>query len=97
MKQENLSIPFINKKSLLANAPETVAKDDSEQVFDWDNAVVSSDLHDLREKLGRPRLANPKKSVTIRLDNSILQYFKATGKGWQTRMNSALLEWIASH
>jgi uncharacterized protein (DUF4415 family) len=24
----------------------------------------------------------------------VLQYFKASGSGWQTRMNEALLDWI---
>lgn len=46
---------------------------------------------------GRPRLANPKSAITIRYDQDILDYFKATGKGWQTRMNNALREWIATH
>ncbi|WP_439239806.1 MULTISPECIES: BrnA antitoxin family protein [unclassified Lonepinella] len=97
MKRENSLTSFMDKNVLLANAPDKVVKDDSEQQFDWDNAMMSSDLNELRKKIGRPYSVNPKKPVTIRLDDKILEYFKSTGKGWQTRMNSALLEWIASH
>jgi uncharacterized protein (DUF4415 family) len=39
---------------------------------------------------GRPPSANPKTSVTIRVDSDILSRFKAGGPGWQTRMNAAL-------
>ncbi len=34
--------------------------------------------------------------VTIRLSPEILNFFKSTGKGWQTRMNDTLLEYIQS-
>ncbi|OOS23918.1 hypothetical protein B0681_08120 [Moraxella porci DSM 25326] len=46
---------------------------------------------------GRPRLDNPKQATTIRLDADVLEYFKAGGKGWQTRLNLALREYIATH
>lgn len=39
---------------------------------------------------GRPPIENPKKPVTIRLDPDIIDHYKATGKGWQSRMNDAL-------
>jgi uncharacterized protein (DUF4415 family) len=39
---------------------------------------------------GRPKSANPKVAQTLRLDPDVLAYFKATGAGWQTRMNEAL-------
>ena len=38
------------------------------------------------KKGGRPRAADPRKQVTIRLPESILARWKATGSGWQTRM-----------
>lgn len=46
---------------------------------------------------GRPRLDNPKQAITIRLDADVIEYFKAGGKGWQTRLNLALREYIATH
>jgi uncharacterized protein (DUF4415 family) len=39
---------------------------------------------------GRPKAEQPKRSVTMRLDADVLDYFKATGPGWQTRINDLL-------
>lgn len=39
---------------------------------------------------GRPKSSNPKVSQTLRLDPEIVKHFKASGAGWQTRMNDAL-------
>ena len=38
----------------------------------------------------RPKAAITKTSVTLRLDPDVLETFRATGKGWQSRMNAAL-------
>jgi uncharacterized protein (DUF4415 family) len=51
----------------------------------------------LRPKRGRPRSANPKEHVNIRLDADVVRAFKSTGKGWQTRMNDALRDWLSTH
>lgn len=39
---------------------------------------------------GRPISENPKKQVTLRLDPDVLEAFRATGKGWQSRINAEL-------
>lgn len=39
---------------------------------------------------GRPCVENPKKQVTLRLDPDVLEKFRATGKGWQSRINAEL-------
>ena len=41
-------------------------------------------------KPGRPPSENPKKQVTLRLDPDVLEKFRATGKGWQSRINAEL-------
>jgi uncharacterized protein (DUF4415 family) len=41
-------------------------------------------------RLGRPPRADRKVSVTLRLDRDVVERFKATGAGWQTRINAAL-------
>lgn len=46
---------------------------------------------------GRPKSDNPKIATTVRLDADVLSAFKATGKGWQTRMNAALRDYVQSH
>lgn len=43
---------------------------------------------------GRPPLTKPKVSTTIRLSQDVIDHFKASGRGWQTRVNEALREWI---
>jgi uncharacterized protein (DUF4415 family) len=43
-----------------------------------------------RRGRGRPRLDHPKQRIQLRVDEEVLQRFKAGGPGWQTRMNSAL-------
>ena len=40
--------------------------------------------------VGRPKSANPKEALNIRLDADVLEHFRATGPGWQTRINAAL-------
>lgn len=46
---------------------------------------------------GRPKASAIKRHVNIRLDPDIVESFKATGPGWQTRMNDALRDWLSTH
>ena len=39
---------------------------------------------------GRPRLERPKEAVKLRLSGEVLDHFRATGRGWQTRINEIL-------
>jgi uncharacterized protein (DUF4415 family) len=39
---------------------------------------------------GRPPSPNPKQQVTLRLDPEVLEKFRASGKGWQSRINAEL-------
>ena len=41
-------------------------------------------------KGGRPRSANPRKLISIRLPESVIERWRATGPGWQTRMAGRL-------
>jgi uncharacterized protein (DUF4415 family) len=50
----------------------------------------------LARSRGRPA-GSDKTQIALRLDNSVLAAFKSTGKGWQTRMNDALKEWLEQH
>ena len=50
-----------------------------------------------KNKGGRPKSANPKVFTGIRLDPDIIERFKAEGKGWQTRINAVLREWVDTH
>ena len=48
----------------------------------------------LKPKRGRPALITPKEHINIRLDADVLDAFKSQGAGWQTRVNSALRDWL---
>lgn len=41
-------------------------------------------------RAGRKPDPNAKKLLTLRLDPDVIEHFRATGEGWQTRMNEAL-------
>lgn len=72
---------------------------------DQQNAIVSHSLSELRTKLakkraiiGRPKSVMPKKMpTTIRLSPEVMLAFKATGAGWQTRIDAALKDWLRTH
>ena len=46
-------------------------------------------------RVGRPVSETPKIKRSIRFSAEVISYFRATGKGWQTRMDHALKEWIS--
>ena len=46
---------------------------------------------------GRPVAEMVKERITIRLDADVLAALRATGKGWQTRVNDAMREWVRTH
>ena len=53
--------------------------------------VFPEAAEEIRRNLGgRPRAEKPKKPVSIRFDQDVIDHFKAGGEGWQSRMNDAL-------
>ncbi len=46
---------------------------------------------------GRPFGSGSKVQITLRLDTDLVAKFKASGDGWQTRINDALKSWVQSH
>ncbi len=49
-----------------------------------------------KRKAGRPR-GSSKVSTTIRFDADVVAKFRARGRGWQSRMNAALREWLQAN
>jgi uncharacterized protein (DUF4415 family) len=73
-----------------------------EKAIDWSKGVVTpgggvtatiAAIHRTRGPGKKPA----KEQVAIRLDPEVLGAFRAGGRGWQTRVNSALKEWLAAH
>lgn len=46
---------------------------------------------------GRPKADVTKERVTVRLSADVTAYFRAGGKGWQTRLDDVLREYVARH
>jgi len=46
---------------------------------------------------GRPKADTTKVFTAIRLDADLLDAFKSTGRGWQTRVNAALRQYLIEH
>jgi uncharacterized protein (DUF4415 family) len=53
----------------------------------------------LRHKVGLrgPQKSPTKERITIRLSRNVVQSFRATGEGWQTRVDVALQNWLKKH
>ena len=48
-------------------------------------------------RIGRPPAEVTKERITIRLSRDVVTQFRATGAGWQTRMDAALRQFIEEH
>ena len=46
---------------------------------------------------GRPKSENKKLLVSVRYSPEVVAYFKSTGEGWQSLMDSVLREYVARH
>lgn len=51
----------------------------------------------VKKPMGRPKAKDPKIYTGIRLDPEVRRAFEATGKGWQTRINNVLKDWLKTH
>lgn len=52
----------------------------------------TADLYDGNKLIrrGRPKSDAPKLATSLRLDPDVLDHYRATGPGWQSRINQAL-------
>ncbi len=65
-----------------------------------DEEIDTSDIPPLDDDFfayAELRLPEPKQSITIRLDADVVEWFKAQGKGYQTRMNAILRRYMEVH
>jgi uncharacterized protein (DUF4415 family) len=66
---------------------------DPDDAPEWtDEMFERADLYhgDKLVRRGRPPSANPKKALKLRIDADVVEHFRATGPGWQTRINDTL-------
>ncbi len=56
---------------------------DEEGEFDWSTVQVG--------------IPGPKQQLTVRFDQDVIEWFKAQGAGYQTRMNAVLRSFVEAH
>ena len=65
-----------------------------------DKEINYSDIPELNSSFwDNAKIVYPdnKKPITLRLDSDILEWFRSTGKGYQTRINAILKSYVKSH
>lgn len=90
-------------EALIAEAPGEDRALTPEEEARWNDAVVIheggypalKDAWEERRRTRGPQKAPKKVPTTIRFDADVLEGLRATGKGWQTRVNNAMREWLA--
>ncbi len=103
MKREPTSKSFPTSPeeiaAAVARAPDRVQ--DPESSCD-PNDARAVEAHWKGAAVRRPGQRGPGKKakkilLSIRYSPEVVEYFKATGEGWQTRMDDALKEWLIAH
>ncbi len=72
------------------SSPRTLRDPDIPEITDdW---IAGADLYHGQKLLrrGRPKLENPRQLLSLRLPPQVIERWKASGPGWQTRMAEAL-------
>src|SRR5215475_7635454 len=79
-------------------APEWTDEDfDKAEVWEGNRFLGHGrDFENGKRKVGRPKGSGTKEMVTLRIDRDVLDQFRETGPGWQTRLNDALREIAAA-
>ena len=60
----------------------------------FDRAEIRQGDKLIRRGSGRPPLEAPKKLIALRLDPDVIERFRATGPGWQSRINMILRDYL---
>ena len=84
------------KREAAAGAP--VEVDPAVDLYDPnDEAAVAAFWAKAAVRTRGAQKSPTKVPTTIRFDADVLAALKASGKGWQTRVNEAMREWVKSH
>jgi uncharacterized protein (DUF4415 family) len=77
-----------------------IAPEEYEDLPEWtEEMFAEADFYhgETLIRRGRPRSSAPKEAINIRLSADVLERFRATGQGWQTRIDAALKQWLVEH
>lgn len=100
MKNAPTSITSKSGRVFLLNSEEEEARIREGIAADPDTHELTNEelarLHPFTRSPGRPKADSTKQPVSIRLSPEVVEYFKASGPGWQTRIDTVLREYVAS-
>ena len=85
--------------------PDHISQEDWDAVDypDLDDALlavmkpVAAEHPGIPPRMSCPQSETRKTSVSVRLDEAVVASFRATGQGWQSRINDALRDWLKEH
>jgi len=72
-------------------------KPDLSQPEDKEATVAEFSAAMTKKRAGRPVSATHKTPLSLRLSDDVVEFFKSSGKGSQTRINEALREYVKEH
>lgn len=92
-------MPKLKAGTILPTAAEDAAITAAAMADPDDQPFTDADWAQVKPlvRRGRPLGSGTKAQVTLRLDVEVLEKFKASGEGWQTRINEALKNWVRTH
>lgn len=85
-------------RKVVLNTPEEDAAITAAALSDPDaQPLTDGDMAKMKlvRRPGRPAGSGTKVQLTVRFDADVVDEFRKTGDGWQTRMNDALRDWLA--
>jgi uncharacterized protein (DUF4415 family) len=80
----------MSERDEISSASEALLREERPELDDAWFAEADAFVGERLVRRGRPRSDNPKQAISLRLDADVLAHFRASGPGWQSRMNEAL-------
>lgn len=87
-KRPKIAMPSVAEDKVITAAAKA---DPDAQPLTYEQLKAMVPMKRLR---GRPKSEHKKRLVSIRYSPEVLSYFKATGEGWQSRMDGVLKEYV---
>ena len=100
-KKLTTTSPRFSPSEIATAKAASIKRSSGKTKVDWSNVIatpgggVAATIAALRRARG-PNKKPVKEQVAIRLDQEVVGALRASGPGWQTRVNAALKEWLAT-
>lgn len=95
-KREVKNMPMLKENIIIPTDEENAAINTGIDA-DKDTYELTTAEFATLKPMGRPKSSTHKKPISIRLSPEVVNYFKDTGKGWQTRVDEVLKDYVAHH